>query len=52
MSEVDEFEINILLLDSQKQEYTQEDIAMMAMYSCYHEAPSKEKDYSHFVFVL
>lgn len=51
-SEVDDWEINLLLLNSPQQEYTQEDIAMMAMYSCYHAAPSEEKDYSHFVFVL
>lgn len=51
-SETDDWEINLYLPDSPNQEFTQEDIAMMAMYSCYHYAPSEEKDYSHFVFVL
>lgn len=48
-SESDEWEINLYLLDSRNQEFTPEDIAKMAMYSCYH---STANGYSHFIFVL
>jgi hypothetical protein len=47
-STADNWEINLYLPDAPNQEFTQEDIATMAMYSCYH---STDDGYSHFIFV-
>lgn len=48
-SEADGWEINLYLPGSPNQEFTPDDIATMAMYSCYH---STDDGYSHFIFVL